>query len=91
VTSDFINFTHILAADESVLKYLEKRKSSTQAGAKISLWGSYLDGKPIPDPYYGKIVSGDCHWFLSIFYIVKLNRKDSRKSSNNVFCYLKPS
>lgn len=21
--------------------------------AKVQLWGSYLDGKPIPDPYYG--------------------------------------
>jgi low molecular weight phosphotyrosine protein phosphatase len=66
VTSDFINFTHILAADETVLEYLEKRKPSTTE-AKVVLWGSYLDGKPIPDPYYGKIVSGDCHWFSSLF------------------------
>jgi len=63
VTSDFISFTHILAADESVLEYLKKVKPSTTK-AKVFLWGSYLDDKPIPDPYYGEIVSGECHWFL---------------------------
>lgn len=27
------------------------------ATAEIRLWGSYLDNKPIPDPYYGGTVS----------------------------------
>ncbi len=26
------------------------------ATAEIRLWGSYVDNKPIPDPYYGGIV-----------------------------------
>ncbi|KAH8120181.1 phosphotyrosine protein phosphatase I superfamily [Phellopilus nigrolimitatus] len=49
---DFTTFTHILAADESNLFNLRKMapKGST---AEIRLWGSYVDGKPIADPYYG--------------------------------------
>ena len=55
-TSDFIHFTHILAADESNLRNLNGIKPSN-ATADVRLWGSYLDNKPIPDPYYGGMVS----------------------------------
>lgn len=54
-TSDFAHFTHILAADESNLRDLN-RKKPRNATADVRLWGSYLDGKAIPDPYYGGIV-----------------------------------
>ncbi|PIL31559.1 hypothetical protein GSI_06261 [Ganoderma sinense ZZ0214-1] len=50
--SDFKRFTHILASDESNLRNLERVKPH-DATAEIRLWGSYLDNKPIPDPYYG--------------------------------------
>jgi len=53
-TSDFIQFTHILAADESNLRNLNGIKPAN-ATAEIRLWGSYLDNKPIPDPYYGGV------------------------------------
>jgi len=52
--SDFTKFTHILAADESNLRDL-KRIAPSNATASVRLWGSYLDDKPIPDPYYGGI------------------------------------
>ncbi|KAJ3734687.1 phosphotyrosine protein phosphatase [Lentinula guzmanii] len=51
-TSDFTHFTHILAADESNLRNLERVKPKNST-AQICLWGSYLDNKPIADPYYG--------------------------------------
>ncbi|KIK70842.1 hypothetical protein GYMLUDRAFT_297112 [Collybiopsis luxurians FD-317 M1] len=50
--SDFTRFTHILAADESNLRNLERVKPKN-ATAEVSLWGSFLDNKPIADPYYG--------------------------------------
>ncbi|KAI0756591.1 phosphotyrosine protein phosphatase [Daedaleopsis nitida] len=50
--SDFRRFTHILAADESNLRNLERVKPR-DATAEVHLWGSYLDGEAIPDPYYG--------------------------------------
>ncbi|GLB36008.1 putative low molecular weight phosphatase family protein [Lyophyllum shimeji] len=53
-TADFTNFTHILAADESNLRDL-MRKRPPNATADIRLWGSYLDNKPIPDPYYDSL------------------------------------
>ena len=53
--SDFTNFTHILAADDKNLSDLLRRKPKN-ATAEVKLWGSYLDDKPIPDPYYGGIV-----------------------------------
>ncbi|KAJ2921144.1 hypothetical protein H1R20_g15950, partial [Candolleomyces eurysporus] len=52
-TSDFTKFTHILASDENNLRHLESIKPAN-ATASVRLWGSYLDGKPIPDPYYGR-------------------------------------
>lgn len=54
-SSDFMTFTHILASDQSNLGRLRdfQPKNST---AQVRLWGSYLDGEPIPDPYYGGIV-----------------------------------
>jgi len=51
-TSDFIYFTHILAADENNLQSLLRLKPPN-AAADVRLWGSYLDGKSILDPYYG--------------------------------------
>ncbi|KAF9527805.1 phosphotyrosine protein phosphatase I superfamily [Crepidotus variabilis] len=51
-TSDFINFTYILASDENNLRNLERIRPSNGT-ATVRLWGSYLDNKPIPDPYYG--------------------------------------
>ncbi|KAF8167753.1 phosphotyrosine protein phosphatase I superfamily, partial [Crassisporium funariophilum] len=51
-TSDFVRFTHILAADENNLRHLNHIKPAN-ATAVVRLWGSYLDDKSIPDPYYG--------------------------------------
>jgi len=51
-TSDFIQFTHILAADDNNLRQLNEIKPSN-ATAEVRLWGSYDDNKPISDPYYG--------------------------------------
>ncbi|KAI9428792.1 phosphotyrosine protein phosphatase [Lactarius indigo] len=51
---DFYSFTHILTADTSNLNDL-LRKKPDDATAEVKLWGSYLDGKSIPDPYYGGI------------------------------------
>jgi len=51
-TLDFIQFTHILAADENNLRQLNQIKPSNTT-AEVRLWGSYDDNKPIPDPYYG--------------------------------------
>jgi len=53
-TSDFVQFTHILAADENNLRHLNSIKPAN-ATAEVRLWGSYLDNKPIPDPYYGGV------------------------------------
>ncbi|KJA25883.1 hypothetical protein HYPSUDRAFT_182291 [Hypholoma sublateritium FD-334 SS-4] len=53
-TSDFVRFTHILASDENNLRHLQSMKPSN-ATAEVRLWGSYLDDKAIPDPYYGGI------------------------------------
>lgn len=50
-SSDFTRFTHILAADGSNLRGLERIKPEG-CTADVRLWGSYLDNKPIADPYY---------------------------------------
>ncbi|KAF7320378.1 Phosphotyrosine protein phosphatase [Mycena kentingensis (nom. inval.)] len=50
--TDFKNFTHILASDESNLRDIERAKPKDST-AVVRLWGSYLDGRPIPDPWYG--------------------------------------
>lgn len=55
---DFYNFTHILASDKANLDSLLRMKPSDST-AEVKLWGSYLDDKPIADPYYGSIVSCD--------------------------------
>ncbi|KAI3622833.1 phosphotyrosine protein phosphatase [Moniliophthora roreri] len=52
--SDFTNFTHILAADGSNLRDLERHKPQDTT-AEVKLWGSYLNNEPIGDPYYGGI------------------------------------
>jgi len=49
--SDFTEFTHILASDSNNLRDI-KRVMPDNSTADIRLWGSYLDGKSIPDPYY---------------------------------------
>ncbi|KAI0286920.1 phosphotyrosine protein phosphatase [Russula aff. rugulosa BPL654] len=49
---DFYNFTHILASDGSNLNDLLSIKPG-ESTAEVKLWGSYHDGKPIADPYYG--------------------------------------
>jgi len=51
---DFYNFTHILASDKANLDSLLRMKPSDST-AEVKLWGSYLDDKPIADPYYGSI------------------------------------
>ncbi|KAH9984647.1 phosphotyrosine protein phosphatase I superfamily [Russula compacta] len=51
---DFNNFTHILASDKSNLDKLLRIKPGDST-AEVKLWGSYLDGEPIADPYYGGI------------------------------------
>jgi len=51
---DFRTFTHILASDESNLRNLERMKPK-DATAEVKLFGSYVDGKQIDDPYYGGI------------------------------------
>ncbi|KAJ7492764.1 phosphotyrosine protein phosphatase I superfamily, partial [Mycena latifolia] len=51
-SSDFTEFTHILASDANNLRDL-KRIMPDDSTAEIRLWGSYLDGKSIPDPWYG--------------------------------------
>ncbi|KAF8898898.1 phosphotyrosine protein phosphatase [Infundibulicybe gibba] len=53
-STDFTRFTHILAADESNLRELTRVKPKGTT-ADVRLWGSYLDDKPIPDPYYGEM------------------------------------
>jgi len=53
-TSDFAEFTHILASDESKRRNLQRVKPE-DATAEVRLFGSYDDGKAIPDPYYGGI------------------------------------
>ena len=53
---DFYSFTHILAADDSNLNTL-LRKKPYNATAEVKLWGSYFDNEPIPDPLCGDIVS----------------------------------
>jgi len=52
--ADFSKFQYILAADESNLRNLVAKKPGG-ATATVRLWGSYLDNKPIGDPYYGGI------------------------------------
>ncbi len=57
---DFHTFTYILASDDANLRNLERIRP---AGSKaiVKLWGSYVDGKAIPDPYYGGLVSTSAH------------------------------
>ncbi|KAJ7076565.1 phosphotyrosine protein phosphatase [Mycena belliarum] len=50
--ADFTEFTHILASDANNLRDI-KRVMPDISTADIRLWGSYLDGKSIPDPWYG--------------------------------------
>ncbi|KAI9461779.1 phosphotyrosine protein phosphatase I superfamily [Boletus coccyginus] len=50
--ADFSGFQYILAADESNLRNLVAMKPR-EGTATVRLWGSYIDNKPIPDPYYG--------------------------------------
>lgn len=68
---DFYSFTHILAADTSNLNNL-LRKKPDDAIAEVMLWGSYLDNKSIPDPYYGGIVCfimAYCDTILKVLHV----------------------
>lgn len=79
---DFTTFTHILASDDNNLRNLRQvtPKNST---AEVRLFGSYDDGKVIPDPYYGGIVS-DCTFHLCTNSDdVCFDRMGLRKSTNN--------
>ncbi|KAH9944028.1 phosphotyrosine protein phosphatase [Epithele typhae] len=49
---DFRRFDYILAADEANLRDLT-RVQPKDGKAELRLWGSYLDNRAIPDPYYG--------------------------------------
>ncbi|KAI0348520.1 phosphotyrosine protein phosphatase [Trametopsis cervina] len=53
-TQDFHTFTYILASDESNLRNLERVRPANSK-AIVKLWGSFVDNKPIADPYYGGI------------------------------------
>ena len=66
-TSDFTTFTHILAADGSNLRNL-MRKKPDDASAEVRLWGSYLDGKPIADPYYDDMVTDNTSYASTVLY-----------------------
>lgn len=54
--ADFNKFQYILAADESNLRNLMAKKPR-EGTAIVRLWGSYLDNRPISDPYYGDITA----------------------------------
>ncbi|KAF8140392.1 phosphotyrosine protein phosphatase I superfamily [Boletus edulis] len=58
--ADFNKFQYILAADGSNLRNLMAKKPG-EGTATVRLWGSYLDNKPISDPYYGDIVRFSPH------------------------------
>ncbi|KAH7912592.1 phosphotyrosine protein phosphatase I superfamily [Hygrophoropsis aurantiaca] len=49
--ADYRTFDYILAADSKNLSALEARKPRN-ATATVCLWGSYLDGKSISDPWW---------------------------------------
>lgn len=67
--SDFTQFTHILAADESNLSDIQRMKPANST-AEIRLWGSYLDDKAIPDPWYGGLVS--LHYLVFWMNLIRL-------------------
>jgi hypothetical protein len=89
---DFTTFTHILASDENNLQNLRQMtpKNST---AEVRLFGSYNDGKAIPDPYYGGIVS--LHAISPLGATADLDdfilRTALNKSISNVFAIPTPS
>ncbi|KAI0036635.1 phosphotyrosine protein phosphatase [Vararia minispora EC-137] len=82
---DFYEFTHLLAADENNLRNLNYVKPK-DATAEIRLWGSYLDGKPISDPYYGNAASGFEQTFHQCVRLSKafLDSLESKPSSSNL-------
>ncbi|THV05988.1 phosphotyrosine protein phosphatase [Dendrothele bispora CBS 962.96] len=85
-SSDFTEFTHILAADENNLRNLNGVKPKN-ATAEVKLFGSYLDNKPIADPYYGGIngferVYEQCVRLSNAFLDKVVGKSDSSTSSN---------
>jgi len=52
IPNDFRSFDYILASDNQNLSNLE-RMAPRGSKAKIALFGSFDDNKPIQDPYYG--------------------------------------
>ncbi|KAF8320128.1 phosphotyrosine protein phosphatases I [Clavulina sp. PMI_390] len=53
-TEDFDTFDWIMASDQQNLANL-KRMAPADSKAKVVLFGSFDDNKPIQDPYYGGI------------------------------------
>ncbi|KZT37408.1 LMWPc-domain-containing protein [Sistotremastrum suecicum HHB10207 ss-3] len=51
---DFRTFDYILGSDANNVRDLERLKPK-DAKATVALWGSFDDGRPIADPYYGGI------------------------------------
>ena len=86
---DFYTFTHLLASDENNLRNLNSIKPK-DATADVKLWGSYLDGKPIADPYYGGMVSRATSWSQNSI-TQRSHRTGLRRSTINVLSYRMPS
>ena len=80
---DFRKFDYILAADEANLRDLNRTKPR-DATAEVRLWGSYLDNKPVPDPYYGGMV---CFHYTVCINAARIDGTDtfSQNGFENVF------
>jgi len=80
---DFTKFTHILASDEANLRNLERLQPGNST-AEVRLWGSYLDGQPIADPYYSGLSAFDsCYEQCIAFSNAFLDGVAATTSSNN--------
>ena len=82
--SDFKRFTHILASDEANLRSLQHMKPR-DAIAEVRLWGSYLDNKPIPDPYYGGMVCSLSSTSFSAWHIADLDMFRGQNGFDHVY------
>ncbi|KZT30701.1 LMWPc-domain-containing protein [Neolentinus lepideus HHB14362 ss-1] len=83
-TEDFRKYDYILAADESNLRNLERIKPR-DSKAVVRLWGSYLDNKPIQDPYYGGISGFEtCYQQCLRLSHAFLDEFEGKKSSSNL-------
>ncbi|TFK56953.1 LMWPc-domain-containing protein [Heliocybe sulcata] len=81
---DFHKHDYILAADESNLRNLERIKPRGSK-AVVRLWGSYLDNKPIQDPYYGGISGFEtCYQQCVRLSHAFLDKLEGKKPSSNL-------